>query len=191
MIHSISGTLALARSDFFGVSLGGMTLKIRTSSNVLKSLPQTGTSVNVYTYLHVREDVLDLYGFLEEGDLEFFQLLISVSGIGPKSALGIMGVERVENLKAAIGEGKAELLTKAAGVGRKTAERIILELRGKIAQIGSGAIAGLMESDGDIIEALSNLGYAKAQAREALGKVGAGVTGTEARVREALKILRQ
>jgi len=191
MIHSLKGTLLEKKENFFVIGIGGIAFQVKSSFNVLKSLPQIGQIVNVFTYLHVREDALELYGFLDEKELSFFELLIGISGIGPKSALGVLGVERVEKLKAAISEGRAELLTKASGVGKKTADRIILELRNKLSQEGSGEIVGIMQSDHDIIEALSNLGYTKSQAKEALSKVDSKINKMENRIKEALKILKQ
>src|SRR3989344_3355830 len=128
MIYSVRGKLIMKKDNFFVVDIGGLGMKIQSSLNVLKSLPQIGDTVNVFTHLHVREDALELYGFLDEAELNLFQLLIGISWIGPKSAMGILGVEKVEKIKAAISEGRSELLTKASGVGKKTAERVILEL---------------------------------------------------------------
>lgn len=191
MIHSLSGILKEKEGNLFVVEIGGIAFELKSSVNVVNSLPSTGEKVNVFTYLHVREDALELYGFLDKSELEFFRMLIGISGIGPKSALGILGIEKVEKIKAAISEGRVELLTKASGVGKKTAERVILELRNKLTQEGSEKIVGTMESDHDIIEALSNLGYGKSQAREALSKVDASVTRMEDRIKQALNFLRK
>jgi len=190
MIYSVKGKLITKKDDFFAVEVGGLAFKIAASFNVLKSLPQIGQEVNIFTYLNVRENSLELYGFLNEEELRLFEMLVSISGIGPKSAIGILSVEKLEKLKAAIIEGRSELLTKSSGIGKKTAERVILELRNKLKQAGSDKIVGLMESDGDIIEALSNLGYTKYQAKEALSRVSSKITKMEERIKEALNILR-
>ncbi len=190
MIYSLQGKLIEKKDNYFVVEIGGVGFLVKSSLNVLRSLPQIGQMVNVFTYLHVREDALELYGFLNQEDLKFFQMLISISGIGPRSALGILSIEKAEKLKAAISEGRSELLTKASGVGKKTADRIILELRGKLKQEGSGKIGGIMESDHDIVEALSNLGYSKAQAKDALAKVDSKTIKMEERIKEALKLLK-
>lgn len=181
----------LKQDDYFSVDIGGVGLKIKSSFKTIKGLPKIGEAVNVFTHLHVREDALELYGFLTEEELNFFEMLIGISGIGPKSAIGILGIEKVEKLKAAISEGRAELLTKASGIGRKTAERIILELRNKLKQGESAKIVGLMESDQDIVDALANLGYSKSQAKEALSKVDSKIKKIEERIKEALKLLKQ
>lgn len=191
MIYSLSGNLLAKRDGFLVLGIGGLALEVKIPFYVLKSLPDIGKPVKIFTYLHVREDVLELYGFASEEERQFFKMLISISGIGPKSALGIMGVEKLENLKAAISEGRSELLIKASGVGKKTADRVVLELRGKLEQEGAKKIVGLMESDQDIIEALANLGYTKGQARDVLNKVDSKITKMEERVKEALKLLKR
>lgn len=191
MIYSLKGRLAEKRDNFFVVEISGIGFRVKTAFNVVKSLPEIGGPVNVFTYLHVREDVLELYGFLNQDELRFFEMLIGISGIGPKSALGVLSVEKIEKLKAAISEGRSELLTKASGIGKKTADRIILELRGKLKQEGAGKIVGAMESDQDIIEAFANLGYAKSQAKEALARVDSKIIKMEERIKEALKFLKQ
>ncbi len=190
MIHSLSGILKEKEGNLFVIEIGGISFAVKSSINVVNKLPRIGEPVNVFTYLHVREDALELYGFLNRDELDLFQLLIGISGIGPKSALGILGIENVEKLKAAISEGRAELLTKASGIGKKTAERIILELRNKLVQSGSEKIVGVMESDHDIIEALSNLGYSKSQARDALAKIDPAIVRMEDRIKGALKLLK-
>jgi len=191
MIYSLKGTLIEKKNNFFVVEVGGgIAFQIKTSFNVLKSLPQIGEKVNLFTYLHVREDALELYGFLNEEELGLFEMLIGVSGIGPRSALGILAVESSEKLKAAISEGRIELLSKASGIGRKTAERIVLELRSKLKQEGAGKIVGIMESDHDIVEVLSNLGYTKTQAKDALSQIDAKTVKVEDRIKEALRLLK-
>lgn len=190
MIYSLKGKLLAKKENYFVVDVGGVSLKVNSSFGAVKNLPQTGEAVSVFTHLHVREDALELYGFLNESELQFFEMLINISGIGPKSAIGILGVESVDKLKAAISEGRAELLTKASGIGKKTADRIILELQSKLKQEGSARIVGIMESDQDIVEALSNLGYTRSQAREALVKVDPKITKMEERIKEALKLLK-
>ena len=191
MIYSLRGKLIVKRENFFVIDVGGVAFKINASLNVVKSLPAIGELVNIFTHLHVREDALDLYGFLIEEELQFFEMLISISGIGPKSALGILSVDKIENLKSAIIEGRSELLTKASGVGKKTAERVVLELRGKLSQAGSGKIVGLMETDQDLIEVLSGLGYTRLQAREALAKVDPKINKLEDRLKSALSFLKK
>jgi Holliday junction DNA helicase RuvA len=189
MIYSISGKLALKEVSFAVVEAGGLGLKLFASKQTLEALPAVGTGVTFYCHLHVREDALDLFGFTSPDELDFFEMLISVSGVGPKSALAILDTAPLGELSAAIKEGRPDLLTRAAGIGRKTAERVIVELRSKVQSSKSGAVVEKMQTDSDLVEALMSLGYHRDQARAALGKVDEKVVGTEARLRAALAVL--
>jgi len=144
-----------------------------------------------YTYQQVREDALNLYGFKSMEDLGMFELLLSISGIGPKSALGVMSIATAADIKESISRGDPALLTKVSGIGRKTAERVVLELREKIGKlvIGDGEFNGSQLGSSDEIDALMALGYSLAQAREALNKVDAKIKDSGERIRQALKKL--
>jgi Holliday junction DNA helicase RuvA len=191
MIYSIEGALALKEVSFAVVEAGGLGVKLFASKQTLEALPLAGTGnkVKFFCHLHVREDALDLFGFTAAAELEFFEMLISVSGVGPKSALAILDTAPLDELSAAIKEGRPDLLTRAAGIGRKTAERVIVELRTKVQSSKSGATVDKMQTDSDLVEALMSLGYHRDQARAALGKVGKEIEGTEARLRAALAVL--
>lgn len=189
MIHSISGKLSVKSGHFAVVDAAGLGLKIFANQRTLNALPAIGLAVKFFVHLHMREDGLELYGFLTEEELNFFELLISISGVGPKSALSIMEVAELKNLAAAIKEGRPDLLTRASGVGRKTAERIILELKSKVQAEKSEMVVGRMETDADLVETLVGLGYRREQARAALGKVDEKVTNLEERLKTALRIL--
>ncbi|MCE9548799.1 Holliday junction branch migration protein RuvA, partial [Candidatus Nomurabacteria bacterium] len=127
----------------------------------------------------------DLYGFLDRQELEFFEMLINVSGIGPKGALSILGVASIETLKKAINTNDTSYLTKISGIGKKTAEKIIIELRDKV---GKDTEGNSLQGELDALEALKSLGYSQNEAREALKKVSTE-ENTNTRIREALKIL--
>ncbi len=187
MIYSVSGKLVLKREAFAVLEMGGIAFKIYTSAGVLAHLPETGADVKLYTYLHVREDALELYGFEDPKALDLFERLNGISGIGPKSALGILGVAKVDQLVAAINEGRTELLTRASGVGKKTAERVILELKGKLTLLSAPQTLSLMESDLDLEETLISLGYSKAQAKAAISKIDPKITNFKDRLKEAFK----
>ena len=191
MIYSVSGKLALKEDGFVVVEVGGLGIKLYASKQTIGALPAAGfgSEVKFFSHLNVKEDALDLYGFVTQEELDFFELLISVSGVGPKSALAILDVGPLGELSAAIKEGRPDLLTRAAGVGRKIAERVILELKAKVQSVSSGAVVEKMQTDSDLVEALTSLGYRRDEARAALGKVDAGVTGTEDRLKAALRIL--
>lgn len=188
MIHSLSGNISGKGVNYLVVDIHGIGLKVFVSERNL-GLGTGGSPIELFTHLHVKEDALDLYGFSSEFELSFFEQLISVSGVGPKSALSIMDVSDLKNIIAAIKEGRPDLLIQASGVGRKTAERIIVELKNKVNAASAESIVKIMDSDADILEALSGLGYKKDAARAALDKLSPEIKGTEARLKEALKIL--
>ena len=189
MLYSVAGKLALKADHFAVVMAAGLGIKLFASKQTLAALPAVGADVKFFTHLYVREDALDLYGFFSAGELEFFEMLISVSGVGPRSALAILDTGPLDELSAAIKENRPDLLTRAPGIGRKTAERVIIELRNKVQSSKSGAVVEKMQTDSDLVEALMSLGYHRDQARAALGKVDEKVTGTEARLRAALAVL--
>jgi Holliday junction DNA helicase RuvA len=169
--------------------LGGLGLKIAVPARVAEHLPAAGEQCALFTHLHVREDALDLYGFETEEGLRLFEMLISVSGVGPKSALSVLDVAELSAISAAIKEGRPDLLTHASGIGRKTAERIVIDLKTKVHASESAELVGHMESNADLEETLANLGYPRAQAKAALEKVDTSHTTLESRLRAALVIL--
>jgi holliday junction DNA helicase RuvA len=187
MIHSVSGKLTEKHDTYIVIEVSGIGFRIFFPEEHASRLPSVGDPIHMFSYLHVREDALELYGFLTEAELSFFEKLISVSGIGPKSAQNILAVAPIDRLIAAINEGKAELLTKASGIGRKTADRIILELKGKIEIRGAKTIVGLMESDQEIEETLVSLGYSRADAKSAVSKINPRTQGFKDRLKEALR----
>lgn len=189
MIYSVAGKIALKADNFAVVDAGGFGVKLFASKETLKALPPVGYDVKMFTHLYVREDIFDLYGFATADEMDFFEMLISVSGIGPKSALSILDIAPLHELSAAIKEGRPDLLTRASGIGRKTAERVIVELRGKVQASKSDIIIERMEGDADILEALVSLGYRRETARAALQKLDSKVTDTEARLKAALVLL--
>ena len=187
MIGYLEGTVRASTLGSVIVLVGGVGYKVALKKEtVAHFLPDSAVTFFIHTV--VREDALDLYGFESEQELRFFELLLTVSGIGPKSALGILDVASIETLRSAISGGKAEYLTKVSGIGRKTAEKIVLELRDKV----GAAIVGIgeaLEGDGEALEALKALGYSNQEGRDALRKVPEDVRGSSARLKEALKIL--
>jgi Holliday junction DNA helicase RuvA len=191
MIYSVSGKLAHKEDGFVVIEVGGLGIKLFASKQTIDALPAAGSGneVKFFSHLNVKEDALDLFGFSSQEELDFFEILISVSGVGPKSALAILDVGPLNELSAAIKEGRPDLLTRAAGVGRKIAERVILELKAKVKSTSSGAVVEKMQTDSDLVEALTSLGYRRDEARAALGQVDAAVTGTEERLKAALRIL--
>lgn len=185
MIGSIKGKITLKKDRFVIVEANGVGYKINISPGDSVFGKKVGEEISFWTHLHVREDALDLYGFSNYIELEFFQMLLNVSGIGPRSALTILGIASIQTLKQAIGTGDISYLTKISGIGRKTAEKIVIELRDKMSEEKSG---GILQHELDALEALKSLGYSQHEAREALKKV-ASDTDTNKKIKEALKIL--
>ena len=187
MIYSITGILAFKKENFIVVDTGGISFKIFPSAHLLNNLPGAGEKIKVFCFLYFREEILELYGFSNEKELELFERLNTISGIGPKSALGILGITKTEQLVAAINEGKTELLTRASGIGRKTAERIVLELKGKLSLTAAPQTLSLMESDLELEETLISLGFNRNQAKAAIGKIDPKTTNFKDRLKEALR----
>lgn len=189
VIYSISGKLKYKGDGFVVMEIGGVGFKILVHNRLLSRLPAVGEEVSLYSYLHVREDALTLYGFSSQEELNLFELLNSVAGVGPKSALAILGLAEYKNIAAAIKEGRPDILTRASGIGRKTGERIVLELRHRVEAELSQAALSKIETDADLAETLVGLGYRRDDARAALAKVGSDITDVTARLKEALRIL--
>lgn len=187
MIGYIEGTIRSLRSPYLIVLTEGIGYKVAVlKETVLRA--KEGSKVILWTYTAVREDALDLYGFLHEEELRFFELLLTVSGIGPKSALGILDIASVETLRSAIAAGNAGYLTSVSGIGKKTAEKIVLELKDKVKSDG-GMDAGTLKGDQEALEAMRALGYSAAEARDALRNVPTTLESGSERLREALRIL--
>jgi Holliday junction DNA helicase RuvA len=189
MIGSIKGKIILKTEKFLIVETAGVGYKINVSPDTLSKIKNLNEEVFLFVHTHVREDTFDLYGFLNQSELEFFEMLLNVSGIGPRSALAILGITSIETLRKAIGTGDTSYLTKISGIGRKTAEKIVIELRDKISEMTKDEKGGIsLQGELDALEALKSLGYMQNEAREALKKVSPD-TNTNAKIREALKIL--
>lgn len=189
MIAHIAGIILHTDDKFLVIDTGGVGYKVWTTLDTV-AMFGIGDKISVWTYTAVRENAIDLYGFTTMEEMSFFDLLLDVSGIGPKSALSIISVASVETLKKAIATGDTSYLNKVSGIGKKTAEKIVIELRDKLhAHKGEGEVSGLLREESDIIEALKALGYSQNEARDALKQIPHTIDGTNARIKEALKIL--
>ncbi len=187
MIGHLKGGVSAVRAGYAIISAGGVGYKVFTTRELLLTLKQDGDA-SLWTHLAVRESILDLYGFSSEEELRLFELLLTVSGIGPKSALAILDIASVETLRSAVSTGNASYLTKVSGIGKKTAEKIVLELRDKVGVSTDGSGASL-QGDEEALEAMRALGYSQAEARDALRKVPQEIERSNERLREALRIL--
>jgi len=191
MIYSLSGLILRKRQPFAVIGVGGVGYKVSVPARVYEVLPEVGAPVFLYCHFVVRDDAQELYGFLREDDLVFFEKLLTVNGVGPKSGLAIMGLSEPEELAAAIAESRPDVFMRAAGVGKKTAERVVLELRGKLPALQSEAAVARMEHDMDVEEALVGLGYARHDAKRVVAQIDREITDIEGRLRAALKVLKK
>ncbi len=191
MVYTLEGTLTHRGDHFLVIKTGGIGFKVFTNERTLAHAPNEGNETKLFCHLHVREDQLDLYGFFEEGALKLFEFLVSVSGVGPKTALAVLDVDTVEHVMAAIINKQIEVLARASGIGKKTAERIVLELHNRIV-LPKGKAEAMGEAVGanlEIEEALAGLGYARSEIRKVLSGIGSEVTTLEERLRQALRTL--
>lgn len=187
MIGQLTGKISFIEARFVILDVNGVGYKVFVSGETLNKLKIAEEKISFWTHLVVREDVLDLYGFLSKEELEFFELLISISGVGPKGALSILSLAPPETLKKAISSGNTSYLTQVSGIGRKIAEKIVLELRDKISHLASSD--SNLDQEAETIMALEALGYSSKEAREALRKIPKEITDTSEQIKEVLKQL--
>ena len=189
MIAQLTGVIANKDGGSIILDVGGVGYRIFVSPDTFEQLNAQDTGkVSLFTHLAVRENALDLYGFLEQEELHFFEMLISISGIGPKSALAILSVADISTLKQAVKTGDSSYLTKVSGIGTKNAQKIVLELNNKIGILDEIGDPALLE-DMDTFEALKSLGYSTGEARVVLKQIPRTVSGAKDRLKEALKLL--
>ena len=172
MIASLQGVVALLGGDWVIVNVGGVGFRVHLPSSVLSTLGTVGEEVKLYTHLHVKEDGFSLYGFSSPEELQLFETLLGVSGLGPRLALAMLSTMSAEQLTMAIATGSIELLTTVPGIGRKVANRLVLELKDKI---GAGLIAvpagQVAEEHAEVLAALTSLGYSVAEASRAVANL--------------------
>src|SRR3989344_5993877 len=192
MIGYVSGQLLSVTGNRVIVDVNGVGYRVVIPEKKQSSIAEIGSKINFYTHfvLNPRDGQVELYGFATPEELAFFELLTSISGIGPKSAQGILSKADLQPLQLAIIQGDETYLHKVAGLGPKTAQRLILVLKEKIAGVNLGpAAAGNLSSESDAIEALMALGYSQYQARDAMKQVDAKLEKSEDKITAALKIL--
>lgn len=181
MYAYIKGELAETNTDHIVIETGGIGYQVFISGQTFEYLPAVGEEIKVYTYLYLREDAMILYGFLTKDDLELFKLLISVSGIGPKGGLAILSALSADDLRFAVLSGDSKAISKAPGVGAKTAQRVILELKDKMSledafekkseHVQTLKISGNGQVRNDAVMALTALGYSSAESLKAVSAV--------------------
>lgn len=196
MFYSLTGKITAMTESFVAIQCGPVAFQCMTTLNTLSKIGKTGEDATLYTYLNVREDALDLFGFYTEQELACFKQLISVSGVGPKAALAILSQLSPDKLALCIASGDVKAITKAQGVGPKLAQRVVLELKDKMTKSAAGldlssvpgGEAASSGSRSEAVEALVMLGYSRSEAASAIGKLDTSLT-TEELVRLALKAL--
>jgi Holliday junction DNA helicase RuvA len=182
MFSYLKGELTEIYTDHIVVETGGIGYMLVISGQAMTELPSVGSDIKVYTYLYLREDILMLYGFLDRDELDVFKLLIGVSGIGPKGAIGILSALTPDDLRFAVLSGDAKAISKAPGIGAKTAQRVVLELKDKLSledafekkQENTARVLGNASGSSvknDAVLALTALGYSSSESLKAVSKV--------------------
>lgn len=187
MIAQLRGEVTHSGIGYIILDVGGIGYRVEATADALQKLRKKNGEITLWTHLAIRETAHNLYGFLTEEDLLFFEMLIAISGIGPKSALGILSLADAKTLRSAISHGDTSYLTRVSGIGKRNAEKIVLELRDKL---------GTLEADethpkeqADMYEVLRALGYGAKEARDAMSGVSEDITDAGERIRIALKKL--
>ncbi|MDP3985931.1 MAG: Holliday junction branch migration protein RuvA [Candidatus Veblenbacteria bacterium] len=186
MIAQLKGLVAYVTERSLVVDVGGVGYEVFVTRE-LAARQKVGSPVTLCTHLNVREDALELYGFVVAGDLSFFKLLLTVSGVGPKSALNILDAVSPDDVRRAVTAGDATTLHRLHGLGKKTAERLVTELKDKVEAVAGAPLA--TGDEGVVLEAITGLGYSLAEARQALKEVAGQGNGLAERIKLALKYL--
>ncbi len=186
MIASVEGRIAARTSDAVIVNVGGVGLRVLCPQPTLAAV-RVGEPILLHTHLVVREDDLTLVGFATSEECMLFEHLMRVQGVGPRLALAVLSAMTPDSLRLAIGQEQPEMLARVPGIGRKTAQKIVLELRDKIGapELAEG-LAALTEADAAVIDALTTLGYSVVEAQRAVQGLPRDVTDVEERLRQAL-----
>lgn len=189
MIARLEGIIIHKSDKSLIIDVSGVGYKLFVTNDSLECAI-LGEHTSFWVYTAVRENSIDLYGFKNTNEMSFFELLLDVSGIGPKSALSILGIASIDTLKRAIATGDMSYLNKVSGIGKKTAEKIIVELRDKLSEYKTeGENGNNLKEESDILEALKSLGYSHSEARDVLKEIPSDIAGANARIKEALRIL--
>jgi len=189
MIGTLRGTLRHKDLNALVVDVSGVGYKVLVTTETALDVA-LDSPIFLWTHLVVRETSLELFGFLDKETLDMFELLITISGIGPKSALSILNVATPSMLRQAVASEDTTYLTRVSGIGKKNAEKIVLELKDKLKMTKEDRGVN-MRSEGDALEALVSLGYSERDVREALKRVPKEIEGASERVKAALKVLSQ
>ena len=192
MIGYLRGKIRYKHEKYLIIDVAGVGYQVFITGQTMEKIGEK-EEIELYTYLYIREDSEELYGFLTLEEKEFFEQLISISGVGPKGALGALAIANIDTIKKAIIHGDPSVLIKVSGIGKKTAERIVVELKNKIdiATIDEAKVSAGEIGDNSAIDALVGLGYSASEARLALKEVDKEIQDVEERIKQALKIIGQ
>ena len=191
MIGHLEGTVKAVRKNYLILSTDYFGYKVFVTPQ-LSLTSEPGKKLSLFIHTHVREDQISLFGFTTLPELEFFELLLTVSGVGPKLALSVMSLSDLNMVKSGILNEDPNVFTKVSGIGRKTAERLIVELKGKITDEFGGKEEGLREISkvqADVLDVLLALGYSRSEARDALAGLPKNLGSSEEKIRDALRLL--
>lgn len=197
MFYSITGKVVYVDLSSVAVSCGGVAFNCSATANTLKKIGAVGETVTLYTYLNVREDALDMFGFYDKDELDCFKLLINVTGVGPKAALAILSQLTPSRLAVCVASGDTKSITAAQGVGAKIAQRVVLELKDKLKsyitsqnseEIAAISAAEASDSGSEAVDALVMLGYSKTEAAAAVGRLDQSLSSEEL-IKQALRLI--
>lgn len=197
MFYSITGKTVYIDSSSVAVDCGGVAFRCNATFNTLRKIGSLGEIVTLYTYLNVREDALDMFGFYDTAELDCFKLLINVTGVGPKAALAILSQLTPDRLAVCVASGDVKAITAAQGVGAKIAQRVVLELKDKLKsyisqengeEIAAINAASASDSGEEAVAALVMLGYGKSEAAAAVGRLDQTLSAEEL-IKQALRLM--
>ena len=190
MIRHLTGTIIHMSDKDLILDVGGVGYYVFPTQSILLT-QSVGNEISLYIHMAVRENALDLFGFEDMTSLTFFEMLLDVSGIGPRSALGIIDIAPIATVQKAIAHDDISYLTKVSGIGKRTAEKIVVELRDKLQTLKDVNDVAGMQSDSEVLEALQALGYSLHEARSTLQDIPDDIVGTNERIKKALQYINQ
>lgn len=188
MISYLQGKIVIRKDKFIILDVNGVGYKVFLSKKSLAKLPEIEKPLKLFCFLNVKENIMDLYGFLNHKELEFFEILDNIRGVGPKAALEISSLGSLESIKERILSKDETLFSEISGIGRKKAMTIILELTGKIKDVSKAPVFAKVPAD-EAEQSLVSLGFTRQQAKDALAIASKDIKDTEQRIKAALKVL--
>ena len=186
MIGYLEGEVLASDTKTLTLKVGSVGYRLFTTHEIIQNVKDKKETIALWTHLAVRENSQDLFGFTLKEERDFFELLITIPGVGPKSALAVLNAVPTQTLISAISQNDVSYLTKVSGIGKKTADKIVLELRDKIGAVSEGSF---LDEENDVLDALKSLGYREREIRETLKKIPESISGAGERIKEALKLL--